>query len=70
MMIRWRDGKAGFVGATKRLIKGFFDSSFTLTSETVVPEPEIKYPSSPQRSVTFSGQNRNVIFKSKNRSIT
>jgi len=35
-MIKWREGKAGFVGGSKRFIKGFFDFSFTLTSEDAI----------------------------------
>ena len=69
-MIKWREGKAGFVGAAKRLIKGFFDSSFTLTSESVAPDPEINYPSSPQRTVSFKRGNRSVNFAGQNRSAT
>lgn len=37
-MINWRSGLAGFNGATKRLIKGVFGLSYTITSETVVPD--------------------------------
>ncbi len=33
-MILWRDGKAGFVGASKRAIKGFFSYSYTVTTIT------------------------------------
>lgn len=38
-MINWREGKAGFVGASKRLIKGVFQFAHTLTSAgpTVAP---------------------------------
>ena len=35
-MIRWRNGKAGFVGAAKNLIKGVFQYQFTVTTEIVV----------------------------------
>ena len=31
-MIKWRDGKGGFVGAAKQAIKGFFSYSFTVTT--------------------------------------
>lgn len=34
-MINWRNGKGGFVGAQKRLIKGVFQYSHTITTETV-----------------------------------
>jgi len=38
-MINWRDGKAGFVGAAKRLIKGVFQYSYTVTTEAIdLPE--------------------------------
>ena len=37
-MINWRDGKAGFVGASKRLIRGVFQYSYTVTTETVVTQ--------------------------------
>jgi len=43
-MINWRRGKAGFVGASKRLIKGFFDFKYTLTSTNVIPSPPISVP--------------------------
>ncbi|RKZ81676.1 MAG: hypothetical protein DRQ39_11595 [Gammaproteobacteria bacterium] len=39
-MINWRRGKAGFVGASKRLIKKFFDFQFTAPSTYVsIPTP-------------------------------
>lgn len=38
-MIFWRDGKAGFVGAAKRLIKGVFSFQHSVTSADVVDEP-------------------------------
>lgn len=31
-MIIWRNGKAGFVGRVKRLIKGVFDTYYSATS--------------------------------------
>lgn len=41
-MIKWREGKAGFVGAAKRLIQGVFSSSYTLTSVApIVPKDGI-----------------------------
>lgn len=41
-MIIWRNGKGGFVGGLKRLIKGVFDPSHSITSATVVvPETSI-----------------------------
>jgi hypothetical protein len=36
-MIIWRDGKAGFVGAAKRFIKGFFSPVYSKTSVAVIP---------------------------------
>lgn len=36
-MINWREGKAGFVGNAKRLIKGVFQHSFTVTSAEQPP---------------------------------
>lgn len=38
-MINWRSGKAGFVGASKRLIKGFFSYQYSVTTATVVTRP-------------------------------
>lgn len=35
-MINWSDGIAGFVGASKYLIKGFFSFTTTVTTEDVV----------------------------------
>jgi len=35
-MINWREGKAGFVGGSKRLIKGVFSYVYTVTSAFVV----------------------------------
>lgn len=35
-MINWRTGIAGFVGASKHLIRGFFSYSHSATSEDVV----------------------------------
>jgi len=32
-MINWREGKAGFVGGSKRLIKGVFSYIYTVTTE-------------------------------------
>ncbi len=37
MMIKWRSGLAGFAGASKKLIKGFFSPSYSLSSVTVDP---------------------------------
>ena len=39
-MIKWREGKAGFVGGSKRLIKGFFNYVYTVTSAITVPTAE------------------------------
>ncbi len=39
-MIKWRDGKGGFVGGLKHSIKGFFTYQHSSTSAT--PEPAIK----------------------------
>ncbi len=35
-MISWRDGKAGFVGASKYLIKGLFSYRHSVTSEVPI----------------------------------
>lgn len=35
-MINWREGKAGFVGGSKRLIKGFFNYAYTVTTAFVI----------------------------------
>ena len=35
-MINWRDGKAGFVGASKRFIKGVFRFAHTVTTASEV----------------------------------
>jgi len=35
-MINWRIGKAGFVGASKYLIKGFFNYAYSVTSAEVI----------------------------------
>lgn len=35
-MIKWREGKAGFIGNSKRLIKGFFNSVYTVTTAFVI----------------------------------
>jgi len=43
-MINWRRGKAGFVGASKRLIKGFFDFRFSLSTAIILPSPPIAVP--------------------------
>lgn len=34
-MINWRDGKAGFVGAAKHWIKGFFRYAYSETTESI-----------------------------------
>ena len=39
-MIKWREGKAGFVGGSKRLIKGAINFVYTVTSD-IVAIPEI-----------------------------
>jgi len=39
-LINWRDGKAGFVGSSKRLIKGAVNLVYTATS-AIVAIPEI-----------------------------
>ena len=36
-MINWREGKAGFVGGSKRLIKGVFNFAYSGTSAIVLP---------------------------------
>ena len=35
-MINWRNGKAGFVGASKYIIKGLFQYAHSVTSESAV----------------------------------
>lgn len=37
--MNWRNGKGGFVGGLKYIIKGFFQYSHSLTSEA--PEPNL-----------------------------
>lgn len=39
-MINWREGKAGFVGGSKRLIKGIFRYAYSVTSAIAVPTAE------------------------------
>lgn len=39
-MISWREGKAGFVGGSKRLIKGMFGFSYSVASIIVAPTAE------------------------------
>lgn len=34
-MIRWREGKAGFVGGSKYKIRGFFSYSYAITTADV-----------------------------------
>ena len=66
-MINWREGKAGFVGASKRLIKGFFNLSYTLTSIALDP---------PESSVSLlcrikeAGQSVNSLMVSEGQSVT
>ena len=38
-MIFWRDGKAGFVGAAKKLIRGFFSFQHSVTTDSVAVTP-------------------------------
>jgi len=66
-MIKWREGKAGFVGGSKRFIKGFFDFSFTLTSEDVEPPEPDPVPSGNKRTLSFNSLNRSTMSKSLNR---
>lgn len=35
-MIKWREGKAGFVGNSKRLIKGIFSYVYTVTTDLAI----------------------------------
>lgn len=47
MIINWRRGKAGFVGASKRLIKGFFDYAYAaVVAAPTVPGLEYTLPES------------------------
>ncbi len=39
-MINWRNGRATFVGASKYLIKGFFNFAHSITSESVDVVPD------------------------------
>ena len=39
-MINWREGKAGFIGASKRLIKGFFSYQYSLALPPIAPSTE------------------------------
>ena len=55
-MIKWRDGKAGFVGASKRLIKGFFSYSYSVTTAAV------EAPSAPgERTIVVQPHNRTWV---------
>ncbi len=36
-MIRWRSGLAGFVGGSKRIVKGVFQAYYSVTSVTIEP---------------------------------
>ncbi len=62
-MINWRDGKGGFVGASKRFIKGFFSYSYAVTTESV----EITTPG--KRIITESGRDKSISISSTTRVI-
>jgi len=42
-MINWRNGKAAFVGASRYLIKGFFEFQHSKTSEDVVAPTDVAF---------------------------
>lgn len=65
-MIVWRSGLGGFVGASKRLIKGFFNYAYTVTTESVVVIPD-PIPSGNKRSLGFTNTNRGISSSGKNR---
>lgn len=52
-MIKWREGKAGFVGNSKRLIKGAFDYVYTVTTAFVITPDIIDGIISPMTSDGF-----------------
>jgi len=52
-MINWREGKAGFVGSSKRLIKGVFSYVYTATSAFVLIPDIINGILSPMTSDGF-----------------
>ena len=72
-MINWREGKGGFVGGAKRLIKGVFQYSYTITSVVVgigdVINPRIKSLTL-QRSITSLTIKRRVNSITPDRDIT
>ncbi len=39
-MLNWRNGKGGFVGGLKHLIKGVFRYNHTITTATIVANPK------------------------------
>ena len=61
-MIKWREGKAGFSGASKRLIKGVFDYVYTVTTEPIliVVSPNV---------ISINPGNREVLISEAGRSI-
>ena len=42
-MINWRNGKAAFVGASRYIIKGFFEFQHSKTSEDVVVPSDVTF---------------------------
>lgn len=66
MIIRWRSGLAGFVGASKQFIKGIFTASYTLTSLTVdIPDASIAVLS----RITGRGQSVSSLITESGQSV-
>ena len=60
-MIIWRDNKASFVGASKRLIKGFFKYVYSVTTASVtivVPAERVYIVANENRTQIISAENR------------
>ena len=69
-MINWREGKAGFVGAAKQFIKGFFNYSYTVTSADIETEPSIIIEISEEnRIINISAENRIIEISEEDRII-
>ena len=65
-MINWRDGKAGFVGGLKRIIKGVFDPVYSVTSATAI-DPELSM--STRNRINMPPDDRSLTMAHDDRSI-
>ena len=69
-MILWRDGKAGFVGASKRIIKGFFSYSYTSPTANitiVVPAERVYIVAAENRTEIIAAENREEFINPERR---